>query len=747
MRHSLVATSTPAPKFVFTGLVYTNPNEQVTLRLGSKYVFLERVGGPQQVDGFVFCCGTHPDVAPGTIGLSQLQRKNVNASLNQAITLLPWKPTENDVLAGISFTVRLQKENGRGEKTYKASDLEEIIKKNFLNFCMTETQEWAIEVAGTTLILTVSGIQNTQISQASNRRGPPCRGLLIESTNVTLAKANESSIKILGSVNTTSTGSVLFGPNFNFEQMGIGGLDREFADIFRRAFASRVFPSEVISNLGIHHVKGILLYGPPGTGKTLIARQIGQMLNAREPKVVNGPSILNKFVGQSEENIRALFAEAEQEQREKGLESELHIIIFDELDAICKERGSTSGGTGVGDSVVNQLLSKLDGVDQLNNILVIGMTNRKDLIDEALLRPGRLEVHMEIGLPDEHGRQQIFNIHTTPMRKHNYLDDSVSVEELARHTKNFSGAEIEGVVKSAASFALSKQIDIKVIDKPDPSKIKVRMEDFLRALNEVRPAFGVTEDKLEKAMQNGIIPYSEEFNTVLESGKLLIKQVEASAKTPILSVVLSGSPGSGKSALAAHLALLSKFPFIKVLSPEDYIGYVENSRADKIHKAFKDAYKSELSVIVIDDLERFIDYAPIGPRYSNVALQALIILLKTPPPKGKKLLVIATTSQADMLERLGLLYSVDCVLDVPSIDTGVSACSVLKQLQVPCTKEDFNRINSSWQGSMGIKKFITLVEMVAQAVDPMSGESFGDKFVAMKSIGILRSEPRRSGNL
>ncbi|OPJ75382.1 vesicle-fusing ATPase [Patagioenas fasciata monilis] len=128
-----------------------------------------------------------------------------------------------------------------------------------------------------------------------------------------------------------------------------------------------------------------------------MARQIGKMLNAREPKVVNGPEILNKYVGESEANIRKLFADAEEEQRRLGANSGVHIIIFDEIDAICKQRGSMAGSTGVHDTVVNQLLSKIDGVEQLNNILVIGMTNRPDLIDEALLRPGRLEVKMEIG--------------------------------------------------------------------------------------------------------------------------------------------------------------------------------------------------------------------------------------------------------------------------------------------------------------------------------------------------------------
>ncbi|CAM9579272.1 unnamed protein product, partial [Phaeothamnion confervicola] len=137
---------------------------------------------------------------------------------------------------------------------------------------------------------------------------------------------------------------------------------------------------------------------------------------------VTGPEVLDKYVGGSEEKIRALFAEAEKEQTASGDGSMLHIIIFDEIDAICKSRGSTRDSTGVSDSIVNQLLSKIDGVDSLNNVLIIGMTNRMDMIDDALLRPGRLEVHVEIGLPDEAGRLQILNIHTRGMREHSRIN-------------------------------------------------------------------------------------------------------------------------------------------------------------------------------------------------------------------------------------------------------------------------------------------------------------------------------------
>ena len=226
----------------------------------------------------------------------------------------------------------------------------------------------------------------------------------------------------------TNEGKAIFKEDITFQSMGIGGLDAQFAEIFRRAFNSRRYPASVLEKYGVKHCKGMLLYGPPGTGKTLIARQIAKALNCSEPQVVDGPQIFDKYVGGSEKKIRELFEPAEKDQKENGDESELHIVIFDEIDAICRQRGSVgSSGTGVHESVVNQLLSKIDGVDSLNNVLVIGMTNRLEMIDEAMLRPGRLEVHLEIGLPDEAGRLQILQIHTKQMAKHGLLADDVDL--------------------------------------------------------------------------------------------------------------------------------------------------------------------------------------------------------------------------------------------------------------------------------------------------------------------------------
>lgn len=262
----------------------------------------------------------------------------------------------------------------------------------------------------------------------------------------------------------------IFKKNFNFQELGIGGLDKEFQEIFRRAFNSRRYPSHVIEKYGIKHVRGMLLYGPPGTGKTLIARQIAKALDCDEPKVVNGPEIFSKYQGESEKNIRELFGAAEKDQKQYGDESKLHIIILDEIDAICRQRGSTgNSGTGVHETVVNQLLSKMDGVDSLNNILVIGMTNRKDMIDEAMLRPGRLEIHLEISLPDEKGRRQIFEIHTRHMRQNNLIAEDVDFDVLSARTKNYTGAEIEAVCRGATSFALFKDVDLSNLGKDMPA--------------------------------------------------------------------------------------------------------------------------------------------------------------------------------------------------------------------------------------------------------------------------------------
>lgn len=193
------------------------------------------------------------------------------------------------------------------------------------------------------------------------------------------------------------------------------------------------------------------------------------------------------------------------------------------------------------DDVVNQLLTNLDGVDALNNIVVIGMTNRKDLIDEAILRPGRLEVQIEIGLPDEDGRREIFEIHTKRLKEEKLLDRDVNLRELAHLTKNFTGAEIESVVKNASSYAMMKGNDIMDFSKGLKlhKNTTVTNEDFKLAIEEIVPGFGIDQQNFEIFTRNPLINYGARFDKILKSlqrcGKLAL-----SSSSKLTTVLLHG---------------------------------------------------------------------------------------------------------------------------------------------------------------------------------------------------------------
>lgn len=205
----------------------------------------------------------------------------------------------------------------------------------------------------------------------------------------------------------------------------------------------------------------------------------------------------------------------------------------------------------MGDTVVNQLLSKMDGVHSLNNILLIGMTNRLDLIDEALLRPGRFEVHIEIGLPDEQGRLEILTIHTRGLVENGYLADDVDLLNLASLTKNYSGAEIEGLVKIAASYAFERNIDMTHLKRADVAAIAqkgvdaltIYQADFMRGLSEMRPSFGVANDALEMHMLHGLIPYGPRWTDILEAAQMCIQQLIRSKHTRLITLLLHGDAG------------------------------------------------------------------------------------------------------------------------------------------------------------------------------------------------------------
>lgn len=343
----------------------------------------------------------------------------------------------------------------------------------------------------------------------------------------------------------------------------IGGLDAQIETIVRRVLDGRVIrpvdeeSGEVISDLvgktdgelmqaaleadelsllGLTPVKGLLLYGPPGCGKTVLAREISKALRARTPKIVAAPELLDRWVGSSEKIIRQLFADAEAELAAcngDASKSALHVIVIDEIDAVFRKRTSSEdAGESTRSSAVNQILAKLDGVKAIPNVLLIGMTNRRELLDEALLRPGRLEVQILVPKPDLEGRRDILRIHFDALRKKGRLsqplccaidgvkfmggfedddNDAAAKKELVRikmrkrdrvkrfiqkvgshlpgtnfdlaaATEGYSGADIAGLVRCAGSLALARTRNMGGgIDD-----LMITLDDVKASLKEVR---------------------------------------------------------------------------------------------------------------------------------------------------------------------------------------------------------------------------------------------------------------------
>jgi vesicle-fusing ATPase len=434
-------------------------------------------------------------------------------------------------------------------------------------------------------------------------------------------------------------------------------------------------------------VRGILLSGPPGCGKTLLARELSTMLGAREPQIVNGPEILDKFVGEAEKNIRALFKPAEIEYAQVGDASALHVIILDEMDAIARKRGTITGdSTGVRDSVVNQLLAKMDGVKEANNVLVVGLTNRPELLDPALLRPGRLEVQLRVELPDLLGRRAILRIHTRRMKEAGGLSEAateilenVGEDGIAARTEHFTGAELAGLVRSAASFALARTVEA---EEGDEEEGMVNVDDLELALQEVRPVLGKQDEVLDMRYPNGISPCSPSMQRIMRDLERFTSNPELAPsagkvvpKMQSLLLVGTGSNGgAGATALSCWAAADASFrgeaDYVRLVTSLDLLssgGGDEAGRAAALVERFSEAGEMSNSLLVFDDVDQLC--AGSGPSgYSSIMLATLRALLRSPPSgrntakagghsegkknkdgkrRGKTFRVLAATSRSD----------------------------------------------------------------------------------------------------
>jgi transitional endoplasmic reticulum ATPase len=228
---------------------------------------------------------------------------------------------------------------------------------------------------------------------------------------------------------------------------------------------------EVFAKMGIKPPRGILLYGPPGCGKTLLARAVATESEANFISI-KGPEIFSKWVGESEKAIREVFR--------KGRTAAPAIIFFDELDAIVPKRGLGYADSGASERVISQLLTEIDGIESLQNVLVIAATNRPDILDPAVMRPGRFDRLIFVPSPDVESLKEIFRIHTSSMP----LSRDITLEELARKAQDYSGADIEAICREAAMNAL--RIDINTTE--------VSARDFDQAMERVGPSITPEDD-------------------------------------------------------------------------------------------------------------------------------------------------------------------------------------------------------------------------------------------------------------
>ncbi|MDS0299280.1 CDC48 family AAA ATPase [Halogeometricum sp. S1BR25-6] len=432
------------------------------------------------------------------------------------------------------------------------------------------------------------------------------------------------------------------GPSVTYED--IGGLDRELEQV-REMIELPMRHPQIFKRLGIEPPKGVLLHGPPGTGKTLIAKAVANEIDASF-HTISGPEIMSKYYGESEEQLREIFEEAE--------ESAPAIVFIDEIDSIAPKRGEAGGD--VERRVVAQLLSLMDGLDERGEVVVIGATNRVDAIDPALRRGGRFDREIEIGVPDREGRKEILQVHTRSMP----TAEDVDLDEYADITHGFVGADVESLAKEAAMNALRRirpqlDLDSDEIDTEVLESLEVRDDDFKDAKKGIEPSalrevfvevpdvtwedVGGLEGTKERLRET--IQWPLEYPEVFEQMDM------QSAK----GVMLYGPPGTGKTLLAKAVANESESNFISVKGPELLNKYVGESEKG-VREIFKKARENAPTVVFFDEIDSIATERGRNSGDSGVSERVVSQLLTELDglESLEDVVVIATSNRPDLID-------------------------------------------------------------------------------------------------
>jgi transitional endoplasmic reticulum ATPase len=431
-------------------------------------------------------------------------------------------------------------------------------------------------------------------------------------------------------------------PDVTYED--IGGLDDELEQV-REMIELPMRHPELFQQLGIEPPKGVLLQGPPGTGKTLMARAVANEIDAYFTDI-SGPEIMSKYYGESEEQLREVFEEAE--------ENAPAVVFIDEIDSIAPKRGDTTGD--VERRVVAQLLSLMDGLEERGQVIVIGATNRVDALDPALRRGGRFDREIEVGVPDKDGRKEILQVHTRGMP----LVDDIDLEQYAESTHGFVGADIQQLAKEAAMNALRRirpELDLEEeeIDAETLEQLQVTDEDFKQAMRGIEPSalrevFVEVPDIIWDQV-GGLEGTKERLRETIQWPLAYPEVFEEMDVQAANGVLLFGPPGTGKTLLAKAIANESESNFISIKGPELLNKYVGESEKG-VREVFEKARSNAPTVVFFDEIDAMAGErgqtssdAGVGERVVSQLLTELDGLEDL-----EDVVVIATTNRPDLID-------------------------------------------------------------------------------------------------
>jgi transitional endoplasmic reticulum ATPase len=577
--------------------------------------------------------GTELDAGLNQIKIDGIVRHNSGASIDDSVFI-----EKANVLP--CETINLAPIIEKNKKINLTKDVESLIKEKLLNINIVEKN--IVKIPGLP-ILTEDGYRDLQL--IVNKTIPKNAVRITENTKVIISEKAEDSKT----------------PSMTYDD--IGGLKKEIEAI-REMVELPIKRPEIFKKLGISPPKGVLLYGPPGTGKTLLAKAVASETDAKFI-TINGPEIVSGVYGKSEENLRDIFKDAE--------ENAPAIIFIDEIDAIAPKRENIHGETEK--RVVAQLLTLMDGLTARGQVVVIAATNIPDSIDPALRRPGRFDRELEINVPDKEARKEILQVHIRGMP----IKD-LNIDEIIEITNGFSGADISALCKEAALKAIKRLMPLinkesgKHLSREILDKLIITHQDFLDALNVVEPsALREVQVQIPTTTWEDIGGLDEQKQKLKEMIEWPLKYPDKFKKlklTPPAGVLLYGPPGTGKTLIAKAIANESSANFISIKGPEIFNKWVGESEK-KIRDVFKKARQLAPAIIFFDEIDAITVSRKSSENLSGASNNVVAQLLTEMDgvSKLKDIVIIGATNRLDIVDAAFLRPGrFDLKLEIPNPD-------------------------------------------------------------------------------